>query len=78
MDGTTAVGVGGRRRRGSRTALVVPLMLALLLGALSVLVLLPAAQHLRSLRGGERAQATIRVWSPVRRTSGAARRPWGR
>ncbi|MGY4391920.1 hypothetical protein OG280_25355 [Streptomyces virginiae] len=61
MDGTTTVGVGGGRRWGSRTALVVPLVLALLLGALSVLVLLPAAQHLRSLRGGERAQATLRT-----------------
>ncbi|MGW6850304.1 hypothetical protein ACWGCK_16280 [Streptomyces virginiae] len=55
MDGTTTVGVDGGRRSGSRTALAVPLVLALLLGALSVLVLLPAAQHLRSLRDGERA-----------------------
>lgn len=100
MDGRTTAEVRGGRRSRSRAALVVPLVLALLLGALSVLVLLPAAQHLRSLRGGERAQATvrtggscvmgrcqvefeaagrtIRVWSPVRRTSGAARPPWGR
>ncbi|MGW0824943.1 hypothetical protein [Streptomyces sp. NPDC002845] len=35
------------------------LVLALLLGALSVLVMLPAAQHLRSLQDGERAHATL-------------------
>ncbi|MGW5184431.1 hypothetical protein ACWEQB_19510 [Streptomyces cyaneofuscatus] len=35
------------------------LALGLLLGALSLLVMLPAAQHLRSLQGGERAQATL-------------------
>ncbi|MFE0804759.1 DUF3592 domain-containing protein [Streptomyces sp. NPDC058812] len=34
-------------------------MLALLLGALSALVMLPAAQHLRSLQDGERARATL-------------------
>ncbi|MFD3751529.1 hypothetical protein ACFWVT_15050 [Streptomyces cyaneofuscatus] len=34
-------------------------MLGLLLGALSLLVMLPAAQHLRSLQDGERAQATL-------------------
>ncbi|MCF1597700.1 DUF3592 domain-containing protein [Streptomyces muensis] len=33
--------------------------LALLLGALSALVMFPAAQHLRSLEDGERAQATL-------------------
>ncbi|MFF2538555.1 hypothetical protein [Streptomyces cyaneofuscatus] len=35
------------------------LALGLLLGALSLLVMLPAAQHLRSLQDGERAQATL-------------------
>ncbi|MET9506203.1 DUF3592 domain-containing protein [Streptomyces sp. NPDC006622] len=34
---------------------------ALLLGALSVLVMLPAAQHLRALRNGERTQATLQT-----------------
>ncbi|WP_238697279.1 hypothetical protein [Streptomyces sp. E2N166] len=34
-------------------------MLALLLGALSVLVMVPAARHLRSLQDGERARATL-------------------
>ncbi|MFD4141756.1 DUF3592 domain-containing protein [Streptomyces sp. NPDC058572] len=33
--------------------------IALLLGALSVLVMLPAAQHLRSFQSGERAPATL-------------------
>ncbi|MGZ9930959.1 hypothetical protein ACXNSR_13810 [Streptomyces sp. NC-S4] len=36
------------------------LAIALLLAALSALVLLPAAQHLRSLRDGEPARATLR------------------
>ncbi|PWI04499.1 hypothetical protein DIZ27_44985 [Streptomyces sp. NWU339] len=35
------------------------LVIALLLGALSVLVMFPAAQHLRSLQDGERAHATL-------------------
>lgn len=39
---------------------MVPLVIALLLAALSVLVMLPAAQHLRSLRDGEQARATLR------------------
>ncbi|MET7293166.1 DUF3592 domain-containing protein [Streptomyces griseoloalbus] len=34
-------------------------MIALLLGALSALLMFPAAQHLRSLRDGERAHATL-------------------
>ncbi|GED85789.1 hypothetical protein TNCT6_28740 [Streptomyces sp. 6-11-2] len=38
---------------------VVVLGLALLLAALSTLVTLPAAQHLRSFRDGERAPATL-------------------
>lgn len=44
---------------GPRASLVGSLVLALLLGALSVLVMLPAAQHLRSLQDGERARATL-------------------
>ncbi|MEU0163799.1 hypothetical protein ABZ154_34755 [Streptomyces sp. NPDC006261] len=40
------------------------LVLGLLLGALSVLVMLPAAQHLRSLQDGERAQATLHTAGP--------------
>ncbi|MBR8640632.1 hypothetical protein KEF29_18135 [Streptomyces tuirus] len=43
----------------SRTALLTSLVLALVMGALSALVMLPAAQHLRSLRDGERAHATL-------------------
>ncbi|MFD3971408.1 hypothetical protein [Streptomyces cyaneofuscatus] len=35
------------------------LALGLLLGALSLLVMLPAAQHLRALQDGVRAQATL-------------------
>ncbi|MEI7033690.1 hypothetical protein V9U70_22965 [Streptomyces pratensis] len=35
------------------------LVLGLLLGALSTLVMFPAAQHLRSLEDGERAQAVL-------------------
>lgn len=46
---------------GPRTALLMSLVLALLLGALSVLVMLPAAQHLRSLQDGERAHATLHM-----------------
>jgi hypothetical protein len=42
-----------------RTSALVLLVLALLLGALSVLVMLPAARHLRSLQDGERARATL-------------------
>ncbi|MFB9466328.1 DUF3592 domain-containing protein [Streptomyces cinereospinus] len=44
---------------GPRASLVGSLVLALLLGALSALVMLPAAQHLRSLQDGERARATL-------------------
>ncbi|MFI7289682.1 hypothetical protein ACIBRY_23995 [Streptomyces anulatus] len=39
--------------------MLMSLALGLLLGALSALVMFPAAQHLRSLQGGERAQATL-------------------
>ncbi|MEU9609308.1 hypothetical protein [Streptomyces sp. NPDC048057] len=41
------------------TALVVSLVIALLLGVFSALVMFPAAQHLRSFQGGERASATL-------------------
>ncbi|MFI1225689.1 MULTISPECIES: hypothetical protein [unclassified Streptomyces] len=50
---------GGAQHLGPRASLVMSLALGLLLGALSVLVMFPAAQHLRSLQGGERAQATL-------------------
>ncbi|MFD6230521.1 hypothetical protein ACFWFZ_27200 [Streptomyces sp. NPDC060232] len=49
------VGAGARHR----TEIFVWLGLALLLGALSALVLTPQAQHLRSLRDGVRADATM-------------------
>ncbi|MEV0219310.1 DUF3592 domain-containing protein [Streptomyces sp. NPDC050704] len=42
-----------------RTSALILLVLALLVGALSVLVMLPAARHLRSLQDDERAQATL-------------------
>ncbi|MDQ0596701.1 hypothetical protein QF037_001046 [Streptomyces canus] len=44
---------------GPRASLLASLVLALLLAALSALVMLPAAQHLRSLRDGEQARATL-------------------
>lgn len=50
---------GGASGLGPRAALLMSLALALLLGALSGLVMFPAAQHLRSLQGGERARATL-------------------
>lgn len=50
---------GGQDGAGQRASLVMLLALGLLLGALSSLVMLPAAQHLRSLRTGERVQATL-------------------
>ncbi|MEU4179301.1 hypothetical protein [Streptomyces sp. NPDC026589] len=39
--------------------MLMSLALGLLLGALSALVMFPAAEHLRSLQDGERAQATL-------------------
>lgn len=66
LDGIPKTGAPSAYRRNTasgvrapRTALLVSLVLALLLGALSGLVMYPAAQHLRSLRDGERAQATL-------------------
>ncbi|GGP89632.1 hypothetical protein [Streptomyces roseolilacinus] len=66
MDGTPHTGAFGTHRQrtaaagpGPRAALLASLVLALLLGALSVLVMLPAARHLRSLQDGERARATL-------------------
>ncbi|MFE9457529.1 hypothetical protein [Streptomyces californicus] len=44
---------------GPRASLLMSLALALLLGALSMLVMFPAARHLRSLQDGERARATL-------------------
>ncbi|GGR20205.1 DUF3592 domain-containing protein [Streptomyces roseolus] len=48
-----------RAGAGHRTEVFVWLGLALLLGALSALVLIPQAQHQRSLRDGVRADATM-------------------
>ncbi|MGW6273856.1 hypothetical protein [Streptomyces sp. NPDC055060] len=42
-----------------RTSVVMSLVIAVLLGALSGLVMVPAALHLRSLQDGERAQARL-------------------
>ncbi|MEU5284010.1 hypothetical protein AB0G97_08325 [Streptomyces sp. NPDC020755] len=39
--------------------MLMSLALGLLLGALSALVMFPAAEHLRSLKDGERARATL-------------------
>ncbi|MFE3019147.1 hypothetical protein [Streptomyces sp. NPDC059256] len=47
------------RTLGPRAALLLSLVLALLLGALAILVMFPAAQHLRSFQDGERASATL-------------------
>ncbi|MGW3210798.1 hypothetical protein ACWDBC_00875 [Streptomyces parvus] len=49
----------GQSGLGPRGSLVMSLTLALLLGMLSALVMFPAAEHLRSLRNGERADATL-------------------
>lgn len=50
---------GGASTLGPRASLVMTLALALLLGALSALVMFPAAEHLRSLQDGERTRATL-------------------
>ncbi|MEU9032401.1 hypothetical protein AB0D46_33840 [Streptomyces sp. NPDC048383] len=52
-SGTTGIRVPSRRTR------ILVMAFALLLGALSWWVLLPQAQHLRSLRDGVRAEATL-------------------
>ncbi|MFE8914510.1 hypothetical protein [Streptomyces globisporus] len=61
MDGRVNEGASGSGQSGlgPRGSLVMSLTLALLLGMLSLLVMFPAAEHLRSLRGGERADATL-------------------
>ncbi|MFD7968907.1 hypothetical protein [Streptomyces clavifer] len=66
MNNTASGGVSGAHERNAstgglspRTSLVACLVLALLLGALSALVMVPAAQHLRSLADGERARGTL-------------------
>ncbi|MFB7651290.1 MULTISPECIES: DUF3592 domain-containing protein [unclassified Streptomyces] len=63
LDGLANTGASSGHRRngalGPRASFLVPLVLALLLGALSALVMLPAAQHLRSLQDGVRARATL-------------------
>ncbi|MGW6586038.1 hypothetical protein ACWF9X_00020 [Streptomyces globisporus] len=61
MDGRVheSASGSGQSGLGPRGSLVMSLTLALLLGMLSVLVMFPAAEHLRSLKGGERADATL-------------------
>ncbi|MET9835786.1 DUF3592 domain-containing protein [Streptomyces sp. NPDC006385] len=67
LDGiSTDAGASSARRQhtavgglGPCTSLLMALVLALSLGALSTLVMFPAAQHLRSLQDGERARATL-------------------
>ncbi|MFD3699621.1 DUF3592 domain-containing protein [Streptomyces sp. NPDC058646] len=61
MDEAAKADTSGTPESGSkrRTAILLPLALALLLGALSGLVLLPQAHHLRSLQDGVRAPATL-------------------
>ncbi|MFD3568882.1 hypothetical protein, partial [Streptomyces sp. NPDC058667] len=49
---------------GVRAGFYLSVVLALLLSALAGLVAHPAAQHLRSLRDGERAQATLTTNGP--------------
>lgn len=66
VGGKASGGASGARRQstdavglGPRGSLLMSLALALLLGALSGLVMFSAAQHLRSLRDGVRAEATL-------------------
>ncbi|MFF6835538.1 hypothetical protein ACFY84_27375 [Streptomyces sp. NPDC012438] len=59
---TVSIQVGGTL--GPRASLWFSLVLALLLGALSGLVMFPAAQHLRSLADGRPARATMRTNGP--------------
>ncbi|MFD3992680.1 DUF3592 domain-containing protein [Streptomyces sp. NPDC058548] len=56
LDAETKAGQGGL---GPRAGIVIALVLSLLLTALSGLVMLPAAQHLRSLQDGRQAEATL-------------------
>ncbi|MET9542988.1 DUF3592 domain-containing protein [Streptomyces sp. NPDC006553] len=56
MDAETKAGKGVL---GPRAAVVFALVLTLLLASLSGLVMLPAAQHLRSLQDGRQAEATL-------------------
>ncbi|MFF4172783.1 hypothetical protein [Streptomyces sp. NPDC001744] len=60
----TAVSNEVRGTLGARASLWFSLVLALLLGALSGLVLYPAAQHLRSLDDGRTVRATMRTNGP--------------
>lgn len=63
LNGTPNASASDTHRRstgpGLHVSLLMSLVFALLLGALSALVMLPAAQHLRSLQDGERARATL-------------------
>ncbi|MFC8492389.1 hypothetical protein ACFUJU_16660 [Streptomyces sp. NPDC057235] len=65
---TVSNGTGGsngtKETLGPRASLWLSLVLALLFGALSVLVLHPAAQHLRSLADGRPVWATMRTNGP--------------
>ncbi|MFD5062608.1 DUF3592 domain-containing protein [Streptomyces sp. NPDC058394] len=66
MDGTARAGAPGARQQNAApgglrplTSALVLFGLALLLGTLSLLVMLPAAQYLCSFQDGERAPATL-------------------
>ncbi|MDF6042260.1 hypothetical protein LRD69_08795 [Streptomyces sp. JH14] len=66
LDGIDDAGVPGVRQQkaaagglGPWASTLVPLGLALSLAALSLLVMVPAARHLRSFQDGERASATL-------------------
>lgn len=55
----TGAAGSGANTLGPRASMLMSLALGLLLGALSALVMFPAAEHLRSLQDGERARATL-------------------
>ncbi|WP_338492660.1 DUF3592 domain-containing protein [Streptomyces sp. SJL17-4] len=59
MDDLNAETNAGKGVLGPRAAIVFALVLTVLLAALSGLVMLPAAQHLRSLQDGRQADATL-------------------
>lgn len=66
MEGTGGIGAsgpGGRKATKAHlpplAAFVLSMALALLLGALSLLVMLPAKRHMESLAEGRRAEATL-------------------
>ncbi|MFD7960551.1 DUF3592 domain-containing protein [Streptomyces zaomyceticus] len=59
MDDLDAETNAGKGFPGPRASVVFGLVITLLLAALSGLVMLPAAQHLRSLQDGRQAEATL-------------------